>query len=220
MVQWVYERVSRASRVAEVWVATEDERVARCVEGFGGRVALTSPSHATGTDRVAEAIQGLDANWILNVQGDEPLVPAGELDRLVEAMVADPELEMATLAVPIAAEDPAFGDPDVVKVATRADGSALYFSRSPIPFARGERPDGARPLRHWGIYAFRRDYLERFVTLPRSPLECSENLEQLRALEDGARIRVIQSSEQALSVDRPQDAERVAVLMKKLGVAE
>ncbi|NRA03147.1 MAG: 3-deoxy-manno-octulosonate cytidylyltransferase [Myxococcales bacterium] len=220
MIQWVHERVSQASRIAEVWVATEDERVARCVEGFGGRVALTSPDHATGTDRVAEAVRGLEADWILNVQGDEPLVPPGDLDRLIEAMLAHPECEMGTLAVPLEAEDPDFGNPDVVKLVLSADGNALYFSRSPIPFARADRPHGAQPLRHWGIYAFRRDYLERFVTIPRSPLERSERLEQLRALEDGARIRVVQSSEQTLSVDRPRDAERVAALMKELGVAE
>ena len=220
MIQWVHERVSQASSIDQVWVATEDSRVAACVEAFGGRVALTSPDHATGTDRIAEAVQEINAKWVLNVQGDEPLVPPQALDRLVADMRAHPEIEMGTLAVPLEVHEPDFESSDVVKVVTSPAGRALYFSRAPIPFAREKAPQGTMALRHWGIYAFRRDYLERFVTLPRSPLERSESLEQLRALEDGARIRVVQSREQTLSVDRPEDVGRVTALMKTLGVAE
>ena len=219
MVQWVHERVLRAQRVEEVLVATDDERVARCVRGFGGRVVLTSKDHASGTDRVGEAVRDLEADWVINVQADEPLVPPAILDRLVEAMLARPELEMATVCVPLDPDDPDLHDPDVVKTVVSQDGVALYFSRSPIPFARDGWPEGTGPLRHWGIYGFRRDYLERFVTLPPSPLERTESLEQLRALEDGARIQVVIGEGLTVSVDRPEDVERVEALMRQEGIA-
>jgi 3-deoxy-manno-octulosonate cytidylyltransferase (CMP-KDO synthetase) len=215
MVQWVHERASRAQRVDRVLVATEDERVAECVRGFGGEVVMTSADHPTGTDRVAEAIAGIDADWIVNVQADEPMLPPAVIDALVEDVVAHPEVEMATVGVPMAADDPDLEDRDVVKVVASARGDALYFSRAPIPWARDARPDDAPVLRHWGIYAFRRDYLERFVKLPQSPLERCESLEQLRALEDGARIRVVRSQQRAIGVDRPGDAARVAELLRK-----
>jgi 3-deoxy-manno-octulosonate cytidylyltransferase (CMP-KDO synthetase) len=213
MVQWVWERASAATRVDEVIVATDDERVAESVEGFGGHVVLTSKDHRTGTDRIGEAVRTLDAAWVLNVQADEPLVPPAVLDRLVEALAARPEVEMGTVAIPMDADDPGFLDRDVVKVVVSARGEALYFSRAPVPYARDGWPEDARPLRHWGIYAFRRDYLERFVSLPQSALERCENLEQLRALEDGARILVITSHEQTLGVDRPEDVKRVEALI-------
>ena len=219
MVQWVHERVARAQRVDEVLVATDDERVAQCVRGFGGRVVLTSKDHVSGTDRVGEAVQDLEADWVINVQADEPLVPPGILDRLVEAMRARPELEMATVCVPLDPDDPDFHDPDVVKTVVSRDGVALYFSRSPIPSARDGWPEDSAPLRHWGIYGFRRDYLERIVALPPSPLECAESLEQLRALEDGARIQVVIGEGLTVSVDRPEDVERVEALMRQEGIA-
>jgi 3-deoxy-manno-octulosonate cytidylyltransferase (CMP-KDO synthetase) len=214
MVQWVWERVSEATRVDEVVVATDDERVAECVESFGGRVLLTSKDHRSGTDRVGEAVRALDAAWVLNAQADEPLIPPSVVDRLAETLCARPELEMGTVAVPMDPADPDLRDPDVVKVVVSAAGEALYFSRSPIPFARDGWPEGARPLRHWGIYAFRRDYLERFVALPQSTLERCESLEQLRALEDGARILVLSAEEQTLGVDRPDDIRRVEALIR------
>lgn len=219
MVQWVWERVSLAASVDQVLVATDHERVADCVKGFGGEAVLTSADHATGTDRIAEALSGIDAAWVLNVQADEPMVPPAVLDELVATMVEHPDLEMGTLAVPLSPDDPDFASPDVVKVVTRVNGDALYFTRAAIPFARDTRPAEAAPLRHWGIYAFRRDYLERFVTLPQSALERSESLEQLRALEDGATIRVVKSHEQSLGVDRPEDLERVEALMRQTGMA-
>jgi 3-deoxy-manno-octulosonate cytidylyltransferase (CMP-KDO synthetase) len=217
IVQWVWERVSAASRVDEVIVATDDERVAECVENFGGRALFTSKDHRTGTDRVGEAVRALDAAWVLNAQADEPLVPPAVLDRLVEAVQARPEVEMGTVAVPMDPADPDLHDPDVVKAVVSATGEALYFSRSPVPFARDGWPKDARPLRHWGIYLFRRDYLERFVALPQSTLERCESLEQLRALEDGARILVISAGEQTLGVDRPEDIERVEALIRSGG---
>jgi 3-deoxy-manno-octulosonate cytidylyltransferase (CMP-KDO synthetase) len=215
MVQWVWERVSAATRVDEVIVATDDERVADCVRGFGGCALITSKDHRTGTDRVGEAIRGLDAAWVLNAQADEPLVPPAVLDRLVEALLARPEFEIGTVAVPMDPADPDLHDPDVVKAVVSDGGRALYFSRSPVPFARDGWPERTRPLRHWGIYAFRRDYLERFVALPQSALERCESLEQLRALEDGARILVIATEEQTLGVDRPEDVGRVEAMIRE-----
>jgi 3-deoxy-manno-octulosonate cytidylyltransferase (CMP-KDO synthetase) len=223
MVQWVHERARSARRVDEVLVATDDERVADCVRGFGGRVVLTSSEHPTGTDRIAEALRstdgGSDATLVLNVQADEPLVPPAVLDRLVDVMRAHPDCEMATVGVPMDPADPDFADPDVVKAVVSDAGRALYFSRAPVPFARGGWPAGQRPYRHWGIYAFRRDYLERFVSLPQSSLEKLESLEQLRALEDGARILLVAAEEKTVGVDRPDDVNRAEALMRAQGIA-
>ena len=219
MVQWVYERTARSERVDETLVATDDERVAACVRGFGGKVALTSPRHQTGTDRIAEALQGRQADLILNVQGDEPLIPPAVLDGLVEAMQARPEAEMGTVAVPLAPDSAEFRDPNVVKCVRAASGYALYFTRAPAPHARDARPADAAPLRHWGIYAFRRPFFDRFVTLPRSPLERCESLEQLRALEHGARIFVLVSREVTVGVDVPADVAKVEALMRARGIA-
>lgn len=214
MIQWVYERASRA-RVADVVVATDDARIADCVRGFGGRVAMTRADHPTGTDRIAEAVRGLQADWVLNVQGDEPLVPPSVLDELVSACVARPDVQLGTVAVPLDPALPTFLDANVVKVVVDAGQHALYFSRAPIPHARGPRGPGAMPLRHWGIYLFRTAFLQQFVTWPQSPLERCESLEQLRALEHGARIYVLISHHlQSIGVDVPGDIAQAEALIR------
>jgi 3-deoxy-manno-octulosonate cytidylyltransferase (CMP-KDO synthetase) len=224
MVQRVHERVRRASRIDRVLVATDDERIARVVEGFGGEAVLTSPHHASGTDRLAEAAAGLDADVIVNVQGDEPLIDPAIIDAVVEPFAHDPSLPMSTVSLPLRSLADMLS-PTVVKVVTDDRGNALYFSRSPIPFVRDGGPPDARAAaeravaaglarRHVGIYAYRKDALLRFAALPRSPLEDAEGLEQLRALAAGMAIRVVpREGEGGRAVDTPADLEQVRLLL-------
>lgn len=224
MVQHVYERASKAPSVDRVLVATDDERIASAVRGFGGEVVLTSPHHASGTDRLAEAARAIDAEIVVNVQGDEPLLDPRAIDVAVAALREAPEAPIATLSVPL--NDPTeMASPDVVKVVVDGRGDALYFSRSPIPYARtGEggpaaaaRAAVARGIarKHVGLYVYRREALLRFASLPPSPLEQAEGLEQLRALHHGMRIKVasLPASPEAVAVDTPEDLERVRALL-------
>ena len=208
MIQHVYERATRASLVDAVVVATDDERIRLAVEGFGGRVWLTRADHETGSDRVAEVVAGLACDLVVNVQGDEPLVDPSAIDQAIEPLLADAALQMTTLCRRI--DDPSeLSSPDVVKVVRDLCGNALYFSRSPIPFAR--RPGGGGPLgwKHIGLYAYRRDFLLRFARLPAGALERIESLEQLRVLEHGLGIRVVETTYDSVGVDTPADLERV-----------
>jgi 3-deoxy-manno-octulosonate cytidylyltransferase (CMP-KDO synthetase) len=210
LVQHVYERACQA-KADLVVVATDDARIAAAVRGFGGRVALTRPDHPSGTDRVAEVARGLDADVIVNLQGDEPLVDPADLDLLPALLGRDPTADVATLAVPLRSRDP-WQDPNCVKVVRDAAGRALYFSRSPIPFVRDGEPDfTAEPprfLQHLGLYAYRRPFLLHLATLPPEPLEQLEKLEQLRILALGRRIHVGLVRQAAVGVDTPADYER------------
>jgi 3-deoxy-manno-octulosonate cytidylyltransferase (CMP-KDO synthetase) len=224
MVQRVYERVRRASCIDRVLVATDDERIARAVAGFGGEVVMTSRDHATGTDRLAEVAARLDANVIVNVQGDEPLIDPATIDAVVQPFADEPGLPMATVSVPLRSLADLLS-PTVVKVVTDARGNALYFSRSPIPFVRDGGPPDARSAaeraialglarQHVGLYAYRREALLRFAALPRSPLEDAEGLEQLRALGAGMTIRVVpREGDAGRAVDTPADLEQVRLLL-------
>jgi len=215
MIQRVVERVRLALRPSRVIVATDDERIFSAVQKFAGEVCMTSCSHATGTDRLAEVAHKLpDAQLILNVQGDEPLISPEALDALVAAFDGDSGLQMATLMTELAEED--FANPAAVKVVVSLDGHALYFSRSLIPYPRNPDP-ALRYYKHIGVYAYRRDFLLRFAELPPSPLEKAESLEQLRALEHGFRIRVVETPFQPVGVDTPEDLERVRLLFYKKG---
>ncbi len=212
MIEHVYRRALRAASLAEVWVATDDPRIYRAVEAFGGRVLMTRPDHPSGTDRIAEAARALDAEIVVNVQGDEPLLDPAVIDAVVEPLRSRPEAAIATAAVPI--RDPAeLGDPSVVKVVTDRAGYALYFSRLPIPCYRSGEP-GSR-LKHLGLYAYRKEFLLTFAGLPPTPLERAEALEQLRALEHGYRILVVLAAHDAVSVDTPEDLERVRRLYRE-----
>lgn len=218
MIQRVVERAQSAASVDEVLVATDDPRIAKAVESFGGRAVMTSPDHPSGTDRIAEAVRGIGADLVLNVQGDEPLLPGRVMDELVAAMRSS-HAEMGTVAVPLDPRSAEFANPNIVKVVLNEAGEALYFSRATIPF---QRADGAVAggLWHWGIYAYRRDFLERFVTWPPSRLEQCEKLEQLRALEHGARIRVlVETKARSTGVDTPEDVVRVEALLRERGEA-
>jgi 3-deoxy-manno-octulosonate cytidylyltransferase (CMP-KDO synthetase) len=205
MVEHVYRRASAAHSVGRVIVATEDEQIRDVVTGFGGEVRLTASTHATGTDRVAEVAAALDSDIIVNVQGDLPLIEPAAIDDVAGALVADPTLPMSTLKQRL--DDPAaINDPNVVKVVTTPDGDALYFSRSPIPFSWGA---GASAWKHIGIYGYRRTFLLDFARLRPTELEQTELLEQLRALEHGYRIRVVETTHDSIEVDTPRDLERV-----------
>jgi 3-deoxy-manno-octulosonate cytidylyltransferase (CMP-KDO synthetase) len=216
MLQWVCERAQAADGIAEVLVATDDERIVRAAEGFGVRAVMTSPDHASGTDRIAEAIRDVAAEVVVNVQGDEPLLPPAVISRLVADMRAT-GAEMGTVAVPLGQSSVEFRNPNVVKVVINASGDALYFSRAPVPWPR-EGGKAGEALWHWGIYAYRRDFLERFVCWPPSPLERCEKLEQLRALENGARIRVlVERHAHSAGVDVPEDVAKVEHLLRQRG---
>ena len=211
MIQWVHERVVLARAVDRVLVATDDERIRACVEGFGGTAIMTSPHHASGTDRLAEVVRAHPADVIVNIQGDEPLIEPQAVDEVVEVLLGDLGASMATLATPLR-DAKRLLDPNVVKVVVDGQGRALYFSRSPIPHLRdGADPRGVAPgaLAHVGLYAYRRDFLLRFCEWTPGPLERAERLEQLRALENGAMIRVGITAFESLAVDTPADVAAV-----------
>jgi len=213
MIQHVWERCMRCERADAVVIATDDDRIRAAAEEFGARVVMTLPEHPSGTDRIAEAADALpEFDAFLNVQGDEPMIPSALLDALIGMLEDDPELPMVTAATPVSGPG-GFDDPNIVKVVCGADGRALYFSRSPLPYPRNPSSDGLRWLRHKGIYGYRRGFLEQFVTWPPSPLELTEGLEQLRALENGARIRVLISDDPSPGVDTPEQAAEVERLL-------
>lgn len=208
MIRHVYERTAAADLVRRTVVATDDRRILDAVRAFGGEAVMTSGDHLSGTDRLAEVAGGLQAEWIVNVQGDLPFIQAETIRRCVGCLVQDPAVPMATARTPIASERE-FLNPNVVKVVTDRQGFACYFSRAPIPFHR-ERPAG--PVhwghRHLGIYVYRRDFLLRIAAMPAVALELTEGLEQLRALHHGFRIRVADVEETGVEVDTPDDLER------------
>lgn len=213
LIQHVWERCQAATLLSDVIVATDDPRIAAAVTGFGGNAVMTSPDHPTGTDRLAETLSKLPrATHLINIQGDEPLIHPPLIDRLAASLISDPSLEMVTAANPIAPDDPAAADPDVVKVALALSGHALCFSRSPLPFFRNPVP-GLPVYRHKGIYGYRRDFLQKFVTWHPTPLETAESLEQLRALEHGTRILVLITDDASPGVDTPAQAGEVERLL-------
>ena len=213
LVQHVWEQCSKCTRLDDLYIATDDGRIFAAAESFGAKAIMTSPDHPTGTDRLAEAVRSLPhVDIIVNIQGDEPLIDPELVDELAAAMAADPTLDMATAANPLDPADPAVQDPNVVKVVTALDGRALYFSRSPLPYFRNP-VEGLPVYRHKGIYAYRRSFLERFVTWAPSPLEQAESLEQLRALENGASIKVLPTNDTSPGVDTPEQAAHVESIL-------
>jgi len=202
MIQWVYEGAREARLLDRVIVATDDERIASAARNFGAEAVMTSPDHVSGTDRVAEAARNFEAEIILNIQGDEPLVRGAMLDALVESLRAG-EAGMATLMAKVK-DISLFNDPHIVKVVADASGHALLFSRSPVPFGASDYFH-----QHIGVYGYRRDLLMGYHRLPASRLESVEKLEQLRALEAGVRIKMVEIERPTLSVDTPRDIIRV-----------
>lgn len=212
LVQHVWERCQNCSNLDSIIVATDDERISTVAQEFGAEVVMTSPHHPTGTDRLAEAAAKIpQATHIINIQGDEPMIEPALIDELASSLLADPDLSMATAANEIT-DDTLINDANVVKVVLKLNGDALYFSRSPLPYRRSANSD-LKLYRHKGIYAYRRDFLENFVTWDPSPLELAESLEQLRALENNARIKVIITDDTSGGVDTLEQANELEALL-------
>jgi 3-deoxy-manno-octulosonate cytidylyltransferase (CMP-KDO synthetase) len=207
MIEHVYRRASAARGISTVLVATDDARIAAAVEAFGGQAVLTRPDHPTGTDRIAEVARALQAELIVNVQGDEPWLDPAAIESALAPLQADASIVMGTLGHALdEAADPQ--NPHIVKVVVDQAGFALYFSRAPLPYRRSVVSPGPAVLRHVGLYVYRREFLLHLASLAPTPLERAESLEQLRALEYGYRIRVVPTTLASLSVDTPEDLER------------
>lgn len=206
MIQWVYEKASKVKAAHCVVIATDDKRIAQAVLSFGGQVVMTSPEHQSGTDRLVEVMQQLEADIYINLQGDEPLVRSTDIDLLASGMIANPQVELATLCHPLL-EDEA-SNPNSVKVVLSHSGDALYFSRSLIPYPRQQQ---AHPgyLKHVGIYAYRKTILQQYADLPASAIEQTEQLEQLRLLDSGFKIKAFQVEPTGPGVDTPECLARV-----------
>ncbi|OIO39298.1 MAG: 3-deoxy-manno-octulosonate cytidylyltransferase [Candidatus Omnitrophica bacterium CG1_02_49_10] len=207
MIQHVYERAKAARLLDDLYVACDDDRVMEAVKSFGGKAVLTSKGHSSGTDRLTEVANPIDARVIINIQGDEPLIHPTMIDGLVEAMNKDKGITIATV-IKETLDRGVLDNPDTVKVVIDKDGYALYFSRSPIPAVRSAS-NTAKFYKHIGIYGYTKDFLFTFTNLPPSPLEKSESLEQLRALENGYRIKTIETKFDTISVDTERDLEKV-----------
>ncbi len=213
MLQHVYDRASQARYLTSTIIATDDEHVYEVARSFGARVRMTRADHPSGTDRVAEVASADDAEIVVNIQGDEPLIDPDAIDAAILPLAHDSQIVMGTLKKRI--EDPReITDPNVVKVVTGIDGDAIYFSRCSIPYVRETAREHTAYYKHLGLYTYRRDFLLRYPSLPIGPLERAERLEQLRALENGYRIRVVETEYESLGVDTPEDLERVSRLFE------
>jgi 3-deoxy-manno-octulosonate cytidylyltransferase (CMP-KDO synthetase) len=213
MIQRVYDRAKLAKRAHRVIVATDDDRIVKAVQEFGGEARMTRHDHRTGTERVAEVAAHETGDIFVNVQGDEPLLDPAAVDTAVSALLEEPQAAIATVATPIRTPSDIM-DPNVCKVVLDFDENALYFSRAPIPWVRDSAGHvQVRHLKHLGLYVFRRDALLEYPTLPQGELEKIEQLEQLRWLENGWKIRVAQVEHDAISVDVPEDITRVEKLL-------
>ncbi len=211
MIQWVYERASRASGVSDVVVATCDIDIIDCVEGFGGKVVMTSSQHKSGTDRVAEAALYCKSDLIVNVQGDELLIDPLHITRLIQ-LFEDKSVQMASMMYPISREDAS--DPNLVKVVASNDGNALYFSRSVIPYER-EKNDTTQIYGHAGVYAYTFSFLMKYASMQQTMLERAESLEQLRILENGYKIKMLKVDSKPIGVDTPEDLEKVKQIIRE-----
>jgi 3-deoxy-manno-octulosonate cytidylyltransferase (CMP-KDO synthetase) len=219
MIQLVYEAAQGARLIDEVYVATDDARIVAAVERFGGNVRMTAAGHKTGTDRIAEVAAAVEAEIVVNIQGDEPLVHPAMIDEMTQPLVDEPDLAMSTLCVPIQDKEE-LENPNVVKVVFDQNGYALYFSRSLIPYPRNR--DQFQAYEHLGLYAYRKAFLRTYVALPQSRLEINESLEQLRVLEAGYRLKVVVSaySYAGVSVDTLEDlAEVRRIVAARVGAA-
>lgn len=221
MIEHVFSRVSQAHTLDRVIIATDDQRIFTRAQAFGAEVVMTANHHPSGTDRLAEVAAQLDAELVVNIQGDEPLIAPQMIDEAVEPLLTNPHLQMGTLCHKL--EDLSdYLSPNVVKLVRDQDGRALYFSRSPIPFARDIPPHALAQklaeigaLRHIGLYVYRREFLLRYAQMPQTPLEILESLEQLRALEHGVAIHAALTNYACQGVDTPDDLARVEKIMQQ-----
>ncbi len=205
VIQRVYETAKRSRMLDDLIVATDDERILEAVKGFGGKAVLTSIDQPTGSDRLAEVVNPIDVKIVVNIQGDEPFMHHTMIDDLTRVMLEDESLNMATVIKKIDDKEEIM-DPNVVKVVVDKDGFALYFSRAPIPFVRSREAKGF--YKHLGLYAYTKDFLFTFTNLPKSKLEKTECLEQLRALENGYKIKTIETNLETVGIDTPEDLEK------------
>jgi len=216
MLQHVWERASQARYLTNLVIATDDERIRAAAADFSAKVVITRPDHRSGTDRVAEAASASTAHIIVNIQGDEPMIDPAAIDAAVLGILDSEDVPMSTLKTRLfRAGDVA--DPNVVKVVTDAESNALYFSRSAVPYVREPDPKTAY-FKHLGLYVYRREFLLAYPDLPVGPLERAERLEQLRALENGFKIRVVETDCDSLGVDTPEDWERLSAIFEKTTV--
>lgn len=213
LLQWVIEGARTSRKLSEIVVATDDERIAELCAKVGARAVMTDSDLPTGTDRVFQAVAGLDADIVVNIQGDEPLVDGSLLDRLVEPLFENPDLEMATLGR--ALDNESLMSPNTAKIVLNARDEALYFSRFAIPYSRTQNANLEGALKHIGLYAYRRDFLARFCKQEPTQIESAEGLEQLRALYLGARIKVVRVEHDSWGVDTPDDVQKIETLLKK-----
>jgi len=209
---YVFQRANEAKLLDEIIIATDDKRIRRVAEGFGAKVEMTNSDLATGTDRIAQVAEGLHSDVIVNIQGDEPLIHPPLIDELIQKLYDDPSLNIVT-AVYRTNKKSALDNPNVVKVVKSKDDFAFYFSRSLIPYPRNQ--ENLYFLKHLGIYAYRRGFLLSYNTLPPSDLEEIEGLEQLRILEYGYKIKVVESEVDSIGVDTPEDLEVVKQIMEQ-----
>jgi 3-deoxy-manno-octulosonate cytidylyltransferase (CMP-KDO synthetase) len=216
MLEHVWERASQARYLTGLVIATDDERIRAAAEGFKARVVMTRADHASGTDRVAEAASASNAQVVVNIQGDEPLIDPAAIDAAVLGMLEAEDVPMGTLKKRIERAEE-IHNPNVVKVVTDSAGDAIYFSRSAIPFAR-EAGDPVSYFKHIGLYVYQRDFLLAYPELKVGPLERAERLEQLRAIESGYKIRVVETEYESLGVDTPEDWKHVSALFEMKGV--
>ena len=214
MIEHVFMRASECERLTDIWIATDDRSIKSCVEEFGGKVIITKKEHPTGTDRISEAARYLKlspSDIVVNIQGDQPLFKGKILNLLIDSMLNDPSIQMSTLIYRIR-DQREIDDRNCVKVVMDLNGFAIFFSRSPIPFYRDREIDRIY-YKHLGFYAYRMDFLKRYPTLPRGRLEVAESLEQLRAIENGIKIKVVESPSDSYEVDTPQDIEKIERLL-------
>ncbi len=208
MIQWVWEAASKSTMLEDLIIATDDERVIKAAETFEGKAVLTSKDYSSGTDRICEVVNPLDVKVVINIQADEPLINSSMIDELARILLEDTSIQVATLRYRIEDSDE-LNDPNVVKVVTDKDDFALYFSRSLIPYTHDARRTTHDAYKHIGMYAYTKDFLFTFANLTPSFLEQAEQLEQLRALEHGYKIKVIDAGCDSISVDTPRDLEKV-----------
>ncbi len=207
MIQHVWERAKKARSLDDLIIAADDDRIIKVVEGFGGKAVFTSKSHPSGTDRLREIANPLDVDIVVNIQADEPLLNYSMIDSLVDTMCDDKDIVMASLMKKMDNIEE-INNPNLVKVVVDKNNFALYFSRSPIPFSRAGSDGKCRFYKHIGLYAYTKDFLFTFANLPPSSLEKYEKLEQLRALENGYRIKMVETKYDTIGVDTPEDLER------------
>ena len=215
MIQWVYEQAKQSKMLDSLFVAVDDPRVLKCVEGFGGKAVMTNADHQSGTDRIAEAVELIQTDIVVNIQGDQPLLNPKMIDEAVQPMVEDTTVQMSTLKIKIREED--YSDPAVVKVVVDENDFALYFSRSLIPYSRDQV--AVNVFEHVGLYVYRKDFLLLISEMPQSYLEKIEMLEQLRVLENGYKIKVIETTSKhaaGVSVDTRADLARVENLIRDM----